>query len=158
MTAGKLALEIGTLAGYSGVWIARGLQPDGRLITIEHSDHHADFAEQEFEEAGLGSKVEVRRGAALDVLPELAMELGRGSLDFVFIDAVKDEYADYFEAVKDLVAPGGLVTADNVYGTGQGWLDEGFGMDSFNRLIAANERFETTTVPVGGGLMIAKRL
>ena len=61
MTAGKLALEIGTLGGYSGIWIAHGLTPEGRLITLEYSDLHADFAEQEFETAGLGSKVEVRK-------------------------------------------------------------------------------------------------
>ena len=64
-TRGGLALELGTLGGYSGIWIARGLAPDGRLVTVEYDPRHADFAQGEFETAGLADRVEVRRGAAL---------------------------------------------------------------------------------------------
>ncbi len=157
MTQGRLALEVGTLGGFSGIWIARGLPGEGRLVTIEYSDLHADFAQEEFENAGLADRVDIVRGAALDILPALVEELGPDSVDFVFIDAVKSEYTDYFDVVKPLVAPGGLVVADNVYGTGQGWIDEGFGTDDFNRHVAADNAFDATTLPVGGGLLVARK-
>lgn len=157
MTRGRLALELGTLGGFSGIWIARGLAEDGRLITIEFSDLHADFAQKEFETAGLADRVSIERGRALDVIPRIATELGPNSVDLVFIDAVKSEYSDYFNAVKTLVAPGGLVVADNVYGAGHGWIDEGYGTDSFNRLVASTPDFVATTIPLGGGLLIARR-
>ena len=157
LTAGQIALEIGTLGGFSGIWIARGLAPNGRLITVEYSDLHADFAQQEFETAGLSDQVQIVRGAALEVLPSLVEELGPASVDFVFIDAVKSEYEDYFDIVKPHVAPGGLVVADNVYGTGQGWIDEGFGTDGFNRHVGGDAEFEATAIAVGGGLLIARK-
>lgn len=157
-TPGRLALELGTLGGYSGTWIGRGLAPSGRLITVEADPNHADFAESEFSAAGLSAKVEVRRGAALDVLPGLLEELGRASLDFVFLDAVKTEYPDYFRLVKPLMAEGALLVADNVYATGAGWIDEGHGTDEFNRMVAADADFLATATPMRQGLLIAKRL
>ena len=158
LTPGRLALELGTLAGYSGIWIARGLAPDGELITVEYEDLHADFAESEFARAGLGDKVEVVRGPALEVLPQLEHRLGPGSVDFVFIDAVKSEYVDYFTAIKPMLAMGGVLVADNVYGTGQGWIDEGYGTDEFNRLVAADPDFEATVTPMREGVLIARRV
>lgn len=155
LTRGRLALELGTLAGYSGVCIARGLSGDGKLITVEYEDRHADFAEGEFAAAGLDGKVEVVRGAALEVLPGIADRIGPGSIDLVFLDAVKSEYLDYFEAVKSLIAPGGLLVADNVYGTGQGWIDQGYGTDAFNRAVAQDPGFTATITPMREGLLIA---
>ena len=157
-TPGRVALELGTLGGYSGIWIARGLAPQGRLVTIEANPDHADFAEGEFSAAGLADKVEVRRGEALEVLPTLAEEIGPGSVDFVFIDAVKSEYPDYLRAVKPLLAPGAILVADNVYGTGQGWIDEGYGTDEFNRMVAADPDFVATAAPMRQGVLIARRL
>jgi caffeoyl-CoA O-methyltransferase len=157
MTEGKLALELGTLAGYSAIWIARGLAPDGKLITIEYNDDHADFAEQEFETAGVTEHVEIVRGAALDVLPDLAERLGPASVDFAFVDAVKREYVDYFRLIKPLMKAGGLLVADNVYGTGAGWIDEGHGTDEFNRLIAADPDFDAVATPMREGVLIARR-
>lgn len=157
MTEGKLALELGTLAGYSAIWIARGLAPDGRLITIEYNEAHADFAQAEFETAGVTDRVEIVRGAALDVLPDLADRLGPASVDFAFVDAVKREYVDYFRLIKPLMKPGGLIVADNVYGTGAGWIDEGHGTDDFNRLIAADPDFDAVATPMREGVLIARR-
>lgn len=157
MTSGRLAIELGTLGGYSAIWIARGLSVDGRLITIEYDDRHADFAQRELAEAGLAEKVEIVRGAALDMIPGLFERFGPGSVDFVFIDAVKEEYVAYFEALREMVAVGGLVVADNIYGTGQGWIDEGFGTDDFNRRVAADPDFEATATPMRAGLLIARR-
>jgi caffeoyl-CoA O-methyltransferase len=157
MTPGRLAIEVGTLAGYSGIWIARGLAPGGRLITIEYEDKHADFAERQFEIAGVADRVEVRRGAGIEVLGDLVEELEPGSVDVLFLDAIKPEYVDYFRVARDLIAPGGLVLADNVYGSGAGWIDEGQGTDDFNRLIAGDPDFEAVAVPLRQGVMIARR-
>lgn len=156
-TDGKLALELGTLGGYSAIWIARGMRPDGRLITIEANAHHAEFARKEIEEAGVADRVEVEEGEALVVLPGLGERLGEASVDFVFIDAVKSEYVDYFEEVRPLMKPGGLVVADNVLGTGAGWIDSGHGTDAFNRLVASDPEFDAAAVPLREGIMIARR-
>jgi len=158
MTKGRLAIEVGTLGGYSAIWIARGLQPRGRLVTIEANDKHADFAARQFETAGVADRVELRRGAGLDVLASLADEIEALSVDVVFIDAIKHEYPGYFELVRPLIAPGGLVIADNVYGTGSGWLDQGHGTDEFNRMIAADSLFEAAAFPFREGVLIARRV
>jgi caffeoyl-CoA O-methyltransferase len=158
LTQGRLAVEVGTLGGYSGIWIARGLGDGGRLVTIEANDKHADFAARQFERAGVADRVELRRGTGLDVLAALAGEIEPGSVDVVFLDAVKHEYPGYFELVRPMVAPGGLVIADNVYGTGAGWIDQGHGTDEFNRLIAADPLFEAVAFPFREGVLIARRI
>ncbi len=157
MTEARLAIEVGTLGGYSGIWIARGLRAGGRLITIEANDKHADFASRQFERAGVADRVDLRRGAGLDVLAALDDEIEPGSVDLVFLDAVKHEYPGYLELARPLVAPGGLVVADNVYGTGGGWLDQGHGTDEFNRLIAADPLFEAVAFPFREGVLVARR-
>lgn len=157
LTDGKLAIELGTLAGYSAIWIARGLEPDGRLLTVEYNDDHADFAQSELERAGVADKVEIVRGAALDVLPRIAAEVGELSVDFAFVDARKSEYVDYYRLLKPLMKPGGVLVADNVYGSGSGWIDEGFGTDDFNRLIAADPDFDAVATPMREGVLIARR-
>lgn len=158
LTNARIAIELGTLAGYSGIWIARGLADGGKLYTVEYQDMHADFAEQEFQAAGVADKVEVVRGAALEVLPALADRLGPASVDFAFIDAVKSEYVDYFELIKPMMKDGSLLVADNVYGTGAGWIDEGYGTDDFNRLVANDPDFEAVATPMREGVLIARRV
>lgn len=157
LTPGHRALELGTLAGYSGIWIARGLAPDGRLTTIEYEPKHAEFAVRAFEAAGVADQIEVIVGAALEVLPGLAEDWGPGSVDIAFVDAVKTEYPDYFEAIKPIIASGGLLVADNVYGTGAGWIDEGHGTDRFNRMVAADPDFEAVALPIRQGVLVARR-
>jgi caffeoyl-CoA O-methyltransferase len=137
--------------------LARGLQPRGRLITIEIEKSHAEFARRQFEIAGVSDRVEVRIGPGIDVLQELASELEPGSVDVLFLDAVKHEYPDYFSIARPLIAPGGLVLADNVYGTGSGWIDQGHGTDAFNRSIAADPDFLSVAVPLRQGVLIARR-
>lgn len=158
MTDGRLAVELGTLAGYSAIWIARGLAEDGRLITVEVDDRHADFAQTEFETAGVADRVRIVRGAALDVLPGIAAEVGESSVDFAFIDAAKSEYVDYFQLIKPLMKPGSLLVADNVYATGKGWIDEGHGTDDFNRLVASDPDFDAVATPMREGVLIARRV
>ena len=161
----RVAIEVGTLAGYSGIWIARGLASGGRLITIESEPAHADFAQREFEAAGVSAAVEIRRGAAMDVLPALAEDVEPASVDFVFLDATKREYPDYFAVIRPLIAVGGLLVADNVLGSRTWWIDapagrsaDRDGADRFNRLMAADPDFETVAVPIREGVLIARRM
>ncbi|MGF1618955.1 MAG: O-methyltransferase [Acidimicrobiia bacterium] len=157
LTAGRRALELGTLAGYSAIWIARGLDPGGILTTVECEPKHADFARREIAAAGESGHVDVVEGAALEVVPRLAEQWGPESVDFVFMDAAKTEYVEYFLLVKPLVKKGGLLVADNVYGTGAGWIDEGHGTDAFNRLIAGDDDFESVALPLRQGVLMARR-
>jgi len=158
MTRGRLAVEVGTLAGYSGIWIARGLRPDGRLITIEYEPKHAEFAARQFERAGVADRVEQRSGAGIEVLTALVEELEPGSVDVLFLDAVKSEYTDYFLIARPLIPVGGLVIADNVYGTTVGWIDQGHGTDAFNRHIAADPDFEAAAFPFHDGVLVGRRI
>lgn len=107
-------LEIGTLGGYSTIWLARALPPHGHLITIEVDPHHAGVAQSNIARANLADRIEVRVGGALDVLPTLA-----GPFDFVFIDADKETYVEYFEWAVRLARPGTLIVADNVVRKGE---------------------------------------
>ena len=106
-------LEIGTLGGYSTIWLGRGLTADGRLITLESKPRHAEVARQNIARAGLAEQVDIRLGRALDILPRLAKE-GAGPFDLVFIDADKASTADYFSWAVELSRPGSLIIVDNV--------------------------------------------
>lgn len=157
----RTIVEVGTLAGYSGIWLARGLRPGGKLITIEIEPRHRDFARSEFERAGMADRVELRLGAALDVLPILARELGAGSIDLAFIDGVKAEYPEYFLLLKPLIRPGGMLVADNVLGSSW-WIDQESDpirqvVDRFNRTVAADPEFEAVAIPVRQGVMVARK-
>lgn len=109
----RLMLEIGTLGGYSSIWLARALPADGRLVTLEANPKHADVAEANFAAARLAERIELRRGKALDTLPTL-MEEYAGQFDLIFIDADKANLAAYFEWARKLARPGGLILTDNV--------------------------------------------
>jgi predicted O-methyltransferase YrrM len=106
-------LELGTLGGYSTIWLARALPKDGRLITIEASPEHAKVASANLQRAGLTDRVELRVGRGLDLLPELATE-GIAPFDLIFIDADKVSTADYFVWALKLSRPGTLIITDNV--------------------------------------------
>jgi predicted O-methyltransferase YrrM len=164
-----VALELGTLAGYSGLWILKGLGPAGKLVTLEPVDKHADFAQGEFNAAGQADRVEIVRRPALQALPDLAARLGPESLDLVFVDAIKAEYPQYVAAVRPLIRKGGLLILDNALGSGNWWItdkaaalpsdarQQAEGADRANRLIAADPDFLTTIVMNREGVLIARR-
>ena len=106
-------LEIGTLGGYSTIWLARALPADGRLITLEAVPTHARVARQNIDRAGFAENVEVRLGRALETLPQLAAE-GLGPFDFIFLDADKRTYPEYLEWCIKLSRRGTMIVADNV--------------------------------------------
>jgi predicted O-methyltransferase YrrM len=161
----KLAIEVGTLAGYSAIWLARGLAVGGRLITIEIEPKHAAFAAAEFARAGVKDRIEQRMGPGLEVLPKLARELGPASVDLVFIDAVKTEYGGYVDAALPMLKVGGLLVVDNVLGAGSWWVTDANGssgdrdaIDAFNHRVAGDARFESVALPVRQGVLIARRV
>jgi predicted O-methyltransferase YrrM len=109
----RTILEIGTLGGYSSIWLARALAPGGRLVTLEADPHYAEVAAANIERAGLAAMVDLRVGRALDTLPGLAAELPE-PFDFAFIDADKVHTPDYFQWALRMSRPGSLIVADNV--------------------------------------------
>ncbi|HTQ40804.1 MAG TPA: O-methyltransferase [Pirellulales bacterium] len=109
----KRILEIGTLAGYSTIWLGRALQPGGRLITLEADAKHADVARKNFVRAGVSEVIELRLGKALETLPQLSAEQ-RGPFDLIFIDADKENNAEYFRWALKLSRVGSLIIVDNV--------------------------------------------
>ena len=155
----RRVLEIGTLAGYSAVWIARALPADGRLVTLEIDPDRAAVARGSVEDAGLAARVEVRVGDALELMAAMDPD---PPFDAVFLDADKERYCDYLEQAARLVRHNGLLVADNALWRGEVLDPEGFGglavdIHRFNERVAADPRFEATILPVGDGLMVAVR-
>ena len=150
----RTILEIGTLAGYSTIWMARALPADGKLITLESDPKHAEVARANIARAGLADRIEVRLGVALDVLPQLAAE-GMGPFDLIFIDADKTNLTTYFEWAVRLARPGSLIIADNVIRHGDvlddSSADAGLqGVRRFNEALAADRRVTATIVQMVG--------
>lgn len=157
-------LELGTLAGYSTIWLARALPPDGKLITLEANPKHAEVARVNLDRAGLTDKVEVRLGPALETLPKLAAEV-QEPFDLVFIDADKVNTAEYFSWALKLTRRGSLIITDNVVRKG-GVIDANSpdeniqGIRRFNAALALEPRVNATIVQTVGskgydGLAIA---
>ncbi|HZZ51263.1 MAG TPA: O-methyltransferase [Pseudonocardia sp.] len=113
MTGARRVLEVGTLAGYSSIWMARALPSDGQLITLEIDARHAEIARANIAAAGVGDLVDVRLGPALETLPELAHD-GSGPFDLVFIDADKPSNEAYLDWALTMSRPGSVIIVDNV--------------------------------------------
>lgn len=147
-------LEIGTLGGYSTIWLARGLAEGGRLVTAELEPHHAEVARANLARAGLAERVEVRVGPAADTLRALADELA-DPFDLVFIDADKGGYPEYFELTLALVRVGSVIVADNVVRGGEvadGRTRDGAaqGVRRFLELVGREPRVEATAIQTVG--------
>lgn len=147
-------LEIGALGGYSTIWLARALPPEGRLISLESEPKHAEVARSNLERAGLGHMAEVRLGRALDVLPVLAAE-GAGPFDLTFIDADKANIPAYFEWALKLSRRGSIIIVDNVVRKG-GLVDASstdpaiLGVRRLHELLAREPRISATTLQTVG--------
>jgi caffeoyl-CoA O-methyltransferase len=151
----KKVLELGTLGGYSTIWMARGLPDDGKLITLEFEKKHADVALNNFKRAGLESKIEIILGPALKSLDKLKGQ----KFDFAFIDADKINYPVYFEKVLTLMYKGGLITADNTLRKGDvinpDIEDEGTkAIQVFNKIVASDPRVESLLIPISDGVTV----
>jgi caffeoyl-CoA O-methyltransferase len=150
----RKVVEIGTLAGYSAVWIARALPPGGKLYTLEKSGKHAQVARASFERAGVADRVELLEGAAQDSLRKLA---ANGPFDLVFIDADKGSYVNYLTWAVENLRPGGMVAAHNAFRNG-GVLtpqnDDDRTIQSFNAALAKDTRLESTILAIGDGMAV----
>lgn len=161
-TAGaRRILEIGTLGGYSTIFLARALPPDGHVVSLEINPRHAEVARANIERAGLTSRVQVIVGPALDSMAQLT-----GPFDFVFVDADKENIPAYFDRSIALARPGALIVVDNVVRNGQ-LADEHatdpavLGVRRLHEMIAADTRISATTLQTVGskgydGLLIAR--
>ena len=150
----KKILEIGTLTGYSTIWLARALPKDGKLITLEYEPLHARVSQTNIDRAGLTSVVEIRVGKGIDLLPKLVEE-GAGPFDMIFIDADKPPYKEYFDWSLKLSRPGTLIVADNVIREGKVLHDKSpdemvAGVKRFNAALAVNHAVTATIIQTIG--------
>jgi predicted O-methyltransferase YrrM len=150
----RRVLEVGTLGGYSTIWLARALPDDGRVVTLEIDPHHADVAQANFQAAGLADRIELRVGMAADSLQAM-IDAGEEPFDFVFVDADKPSNPVYLDFAVRLSRPGALIFVDNVVRNG-GVADPDstdrnvIGVRAMMDAIAANPRLEATAVQTVG--------
>jgi caffeoyl-CoA O-methyltransferase len=150
----KRILEVGTLAGYSTIWMARALPADGKLITIEFEPHHAEVAKKNINRAGLESKVEIITGKALEILEKMIAG-NTEPFDMIFIDADKPPYTEYFQQALKLSHPGTIIIADNVIRNGdilhENSSDEKvLGVQRFNKFLSECKEVNATIIQTVG--------
>jgi len=158
MIRAKYVLEIGTLTGYSSIWMARALPEDGKLITIEISPEHAAEARKNFIKSGLDNKITLMEGRAADIISSL----NDRKFDFVFIDADKENTINYYDAVFDMVNIGGIIATDNTLREGKVIEvnpDPGTrAINAYNRKVANDSRVISLLIPISDGLTISLKL
>jgi len=159
MIGTRFAIEIGTFTGYSAISIARGIADDGKLLCCDVNEEWAAIARRYFREAGLDRKIELRIAPALETLRSLPET---ESVDFAFVDADKQSYADYYEEILKHLRPGGLLLIDNVLWGGSvvDASDESestLAIRSVNEHVAADQRVDAVIVPIADGLTIVRK-
>ena len=154
----KKILEIGMSVGYSGLWFADAVmsntQSDGQIITIDRERFKIDNAKKNFEEAGVSSLIKIRDGDARKVLHDIKEEFGKNYFDFIFIDADKESYIEYFDLCLPLVRNGGIIGADNIL------LPERFNemMVDYLSHVRSNPNVQSVTIPIDNGEEITIKL
>jgi caffeoyl-CoA O-methyltransferase len=152
----RRVLELGTYSGYSALAMARGLPDDGRIITCEFSDEHADFAQRHIDASPSADRIEIRRGPALETMKTLA-----GPFDLIFIDADKPNYPKYYEAALPLLADAGVIVADNVLWSGRVVSepedDSTQAIQRFNEHVRNDNRVESVMLTVRDGMTLLRR-
>ena len=150
----KRVLELGTLGGYSTIWLARALPEDGKVVTIEIDPHHGEVAKKNIDNAGLSQKVEMRIGKALDILPNLIANKEE-PFDLIFIDADKPPYVEYFNYAVQLSRPGTLIICDNVIREGKildidSTDEKVLGVQRLNEMLGQNKHVTATILQTVG--------
>ena len=154
----KKILEIGMSVGYSGLWFADAVmsntQSDGQIITIDRERFKIDNAKKNFEEAGVSSLIKIRDGEARKVLRDIKEEFGKNYFDFIFIDADKESYIEYFDLCLPLVRNGGIIGSDNIL------LPERFNemMVDYLSHVRSNPNVQSVTIPIDNGEEITIKL
>ncbi|MCA9511339.1 MAG: class I SAM-dependent methyltransferase [Myxococcota bacterium] len=159
ISGARRAVEVGTFTGHSSISIARGLPDDGRLLCLDTSEEWTAIARRYWAKAGLEHKIELRLGPAVDALRALPRE---PLFDFAFIDADKPNYPVYYEEILARMPQGGLVVCDNVLWMGAvvdpaAQDEQTKAIRAFNDLVAADARVSTSMIPVGDGLLLARK-
>jgi predicted O-methyltransferase YrrM len=153
----KNILEIGTFTGYSAICLCKGLDPQGKLLTIDKNEEIEERVQAFFDASEYKNQIEYRIGNAMELIPTLT-----DTYDLVFIDADKINYARYFEMVIDKVQPGGFILADNVLWSGKilGEIrdKDTRALDDFNKMIAADSRIEKMILPLRDGITLMRKL
>lgn len=150
-------LEVGSLFGYSAIWMARALPPQGRLYALEINAAYAETIRGNVARAGLADKITVIEGDARATLPSLA---AHAPFDFAFVDAEKMQYVDYFDHLMALLRPGAILVADNASAGGDVWKKDDkssfvTGIRAMNQRMATDPRLTSLLVPVGDGMCVA---
>ena len=153
----KKILEIGMSVGYSGLWFADAIMSntqDGQIITIDREQFKIDSATRNFEEAGVSSLIKIREGEARKILHEIKEEFGENYFDFIFIDADKESYIEYFDLCLPLVRKGGIIAADNIL------FPERFNkmMADYLSHVRSNPNVQSVTVPIDNGEEVTIKL
>ncbi|MBT3622371.1 O-methyltransferase [Flavobacteriales bacterium] len=153
----KNILEIGTYTGYSALCLAEGLKPSGNLHTLDINEEYTAVAKRYFNKSAYSNNIKQHIGQALDIIPNLDCKF-----QLAFIDADKENYANYFDAIIDKMDVGGLIIADNVLWSGKvtsNEMDEETqALDNYNKKIVTSDRVETVLFPVRDGLMISRKV
>ena len=155
----RLIVEVGTFTGYSSICLARGLADGGRLVCCDISEEFTSLAREYWQRAGLDSRIELRLGPAVETLAALPAD---PPIDLAFIDADKEGYASYYEAILDRMRPGGVIAVDNVLWSGavvdpERNDESTLAIRAFNDLVAADDRVDTVMLPLGDGVTLLRK-
>jgi predicted O-methyltransferase YrrM len=162
LTGARKVLEIGTFTGYSALTMALALPPNGRVVACDVSKEWTSIAARYWAEAGVGSRIDLRLGPALETTRAL-LDAGEAlTFDFAFIDADKESYADYYEAALQLLRPGGLIAVDNTLWNGRvadpsAQDADTLAIRAFNERLKDDLRVDLSLVPIGDGLTLARK-
>lgn len=153
-------IELGVYTGYSSLWTALSLPPDGRIIACDINQEWTSMARRFWEEAGVAEKVDLRLAPAIETLDALLEAEKHGSFDFVFIDADKENYDAYYERSLELLRPGGLIAVDNVLWSGRvadplSTEEATLAIRAFNLKLRDDDRIKLSLVPIADGLTLA---
>lgn len=162
LTGARRCIEVGVFTGYSSICVAWALPEDGRIVACDVSEHWTSTARRYWAEAGVAHKIDLRLAPAIDTLDALVAEGEAGTCDFVFIDAEKTEYVEYYERALVLLRPGGLVVVDNTLWSGRVADPEVADEDTvalrhFNEHLHRDVRIDLSLVPIGDGLTLARK-
>jgi predicted O-methyltransferase YrrM len=153
MTRAKRVLELGTFTGWSSIAMARALPPDGSIVTCDVNEETTAIARRYAEEAGVADRIDFRVGPGIETLATLD-----GPFDLAFIDADKESYVDYYEAILPKMAPGGVIGADNtLFGSGGPNDEITEAISAFNEHVLDDDRVETVLLPIRDGLTLIRR-
>ncbi len=160
LLAAQKTLEVGVFTGYSSLWTALALPPDGKIVACDINEEWTAIAQRYWQAAGVADKIDLRLAPALETLDQLLADGAAASFDFAFIDADKENYHHYYERALQLLRPGGLIAIDNVLWSGhvadpQIQDPETLAIRDFNQQLYKDQRISLSLVPIGDGLSLA---